>query len=295
MAYYTLTYSENSKGFPSFYSFQPDYMVGMNNYFYSFKNGNLWRHNSSTAFRNDFYGAGTVESSITTVFNKAPLETKLFKTIELEASPAPWSLTVTGESPVASFPDPDEQDQNPGNTLSASQATGFITSSDFELKEASWFAYLRNETTSPNQEIPSEQYGLRSIKGIGTPVNPSSVGPPPVGVNGAGTNACTIQFPATNPVSSTLSVGDFLYQGTSDIIGQVTNIDFEGNVVTINNDAGIPSLSTAVDNKFTYYVQNSTAESHGLIGHYLHIKLNLFAAGPAELFAVRSDIMKSYP
>ena len=36
---YTLTYSESSKGFPSFYSFVPDYMIGMNRFFYSFKGG----------------------------------------------------------------------------------------------------------------------------------------------------------------------------------------------------------------------------------------------------------------
>jgi len=29
--YYTLTFSENSKGWPSFYSFKPEMMVGMNN------------------------------------------------------------------------------------------------------------------------------------------------------------------------------------------------------------------------------------------------------------------------
>ena len=294
MAYYTLTYSENSKGFPSFYSYQPDYMVGMNNYFYSFKNGNLWRHNASTVGRNSFYGASSAASTIQTVFNKSPLETKLFKTIELEALPSAWSVSVTGETPVANFPDPDPQQQNPGNNIFANQSTGFIASTDFELKEASWFAYLRNEETTANTAIPTQQYGLRSIKGIGIPVNPSSVGPPPVGVNGAGTAVCTMQFPATTPISTTLSVGDFLYQ--SDIIGQVTAIDLEGNVITINNDTGaFTSLTLAVDTDFTYYVQNSTAESHGLIGHYLEITLSLTSASAAELFAIKSDIMKSYP
>jgi hypothetical protein len=273
-------------------------MVGMNNYFYSFKNGNLWRHNSNSVNRNNFYDAGVAQSTITTVFNKAPLESKLFKTIELEASPVAWTVYVIGESPIANFPDPDEQDQNPGNTLSANQSTGFIDNSDFELKEGSWFAYLRNQSTSDNNDIPTAQYGLRSIKGIGIPVNPSAPGPPPVGVNGAGTATCTIQFPSTTPISTTLSVGDFLYQGagSGSIIGQVTAIDLIGNVVTINNDtAVITSLTPATDTDFTYYVQNATAESHGLVGHYLEITLSLLSGAPAELFAIKSDIMKSYP
>ena len=52
---YTLTYSQSSKGFPSFYSFYPDWMIGMNNYFYSFKGGNLYRHNVNET-RNNYYG-----------------------------------------------------------------------------------------------------------------------------------------------------------------------------------------------------------------------------------------------
>ena len=44
---YTLTYSDKSEGWPSFYSFIPDYMIGMNSYFYTFKNGNLYRHNTN--------------------------------------------------------------------------------------------------------------------------------------------------------------------------------------------------------------------------------------------------------
>ena len=36
---YTISYSEEAKGWPSFYSFLPDFMIGMNSYFYTFKNG----------------------------------------------------------------------------------------------------------------------------------------------------------------------------------------------------------------------------------------------------------------
>ena len=45
IASYTLSYNPDAAGvlsqeggWPSFYSFLPDYMIGMNNYFYSFKN-----------------------------------------------------------------------------------------------------------------------------------------------------------------------------------------------------------------------------------------------------------------
>jgi len=82
---YTLTYSDSAAGWPSFYSFIPDWMIGMNNYFYTFKGGNLYRHNVNTN-RNTFYyewwlqlgnpdGAFT-PSRVTSVFNDVPLEKK---------------------------------------------------------------------------------------------------------------------------------------------------------------------------------------------------------------------------
>ena len=49
----TITYSEAVKGFPSFYSYIPDYIMGMNNYLYTFKGGNLYRHNTNNT-RNNF-------------------------------------------------------------------------------------------------------------------------------------------------------------------------------------------------------------------------------------------------
>jgi len=54
MTDYTLTYSEGAKGWTSFFSYYPDFMIGMNQFFYSFAGGNLYRHNTNEA-RNKFY------------------------------------------------------------------------------------------------------------------------------------------------------------------------------------------------------------------------------------------------
>ena len=80
---YTISYSEAVKGFPSYYSFQPDYMIGMNQHFYSFKGGNLWKHNTNE-LRNNYYGV-QYNSMVRGVFNTSPLENKKFKTISLES------------------------------------------------------------------------------------------------------------------------------------------------------------------------------------------------------------------
>jgi hypothetical protein len=51
---YTLTYSEGVAGWVSFYSYYPDWIIGMNNYLYTFKGGNIYKHNTNES-RNTFY------------------------------------------------------------------------------------------------------------------------------------------------------------------------------------------------------------------------------------------------
>lgn len=134
MAVYTLTYSQGSKGWPSFYSFQPEMMIGMNNYFYSFKGGDLYRHNTNST-RNNFYGT-QYNSKITGVVNNEPSATKTFKTISLDTN-SPWDITVTSDL-----------------------GSGFIDSTWLVEKEGDYFAHIRRNANDDVLE-------LRSALGIG--------------------------------------------------------------------------------------------------------------------------------
>lgn len=136
MAAVTLTYSETSKGWPSFYSFIPEKTIGMNNYLYSFKGGKLYRHNTN-ALRNNYYGV-QYNSSISSIFNTKPLEVKLFKTISLESN-SPWAATYSSDM------------HNPGGDLLASY---------FVQKETDWFSFIRSATHTVN-------FNLRSANGLG--------------------------------------------------------------------------------------------------------------------------------
>jgi len=71
---YTVAYQND--GFPSFYSFDPEMAIGMNNYLYTFKNGQIYKH----GFGNKFYG-NDISSSFITHFNDSPTEIKMFKTL----------------------------------------------------------------------------------------------------------------------------------------------------------------------------------------------------------------------
>ena len=130
MANYTLTYSEGAPGWVSFYSYYPDWMIGINNYFYTFKGGDLYRHNVNEE-RNTFYEAwqaknGTPNDAFTpmtlkSVFNTSPLDNKLFKTIALQGDDV-WTGTFDTDL----------------------QESGFIQDNWFEKKEAVFFAFIRN-------------------------------------------------------------------------------------------------------------------------------------------------------
>jgi len=142
MSNYTIAYDEDVKGFPTFYSFVPDYMRGMNNHFYSFSGGNLYRHNTGSI--GQYYGVN-YPCSITSVLNASPTEMKVFKTLSIE-SDAAWSASLVSDL-----------------------QTGLIDDSWFEEKEGGWFAFIRANTAPLNLR-------MRSANGIGSALSVTNTG-----------------------------------------------------------------------------------------------------------------------
>ena len=240
---YTISYSESVKGFPSFYTYYPDFMIGMNQYLYSFKNGALYRHNTNET-RNEYYGV-RYTSKITGVINASPLQVKLFKTLELE-SDTPWTASVL-------------TDLQSGN----------IDAEYFQEKEGSYFAYIRTQD-EPN-------FKMRSVNGIGKAINVQ-------------TNGATSVISFSQNISSIPSIGDWVYRGTTpERIGTITAIGAKE--LTIDTT----SYSAPVTNDFIFIVKDPVAESHGLRGYYMEFTLENTDTTATELFAVGSDILKSYP
>ena len=131
---YTLSFSPSVNGWPSFYSFVPEVMIGMNSYLYSFNGGNLYRHNTNET-RNNFYGV-QYTSKITGVVNDEPSAVKVFKAMSLESN-APWDCTVTSDL-----------------------SSGYMDSTWFSKKEGDYFAYIRRNADDDN-------LALRSAQGVG--------------------------------------------------------------------------------------------------------------------------------
>jgi hypothetical protein len=278
MPNYTLSYSEGVAGWVSFYSYYPDWMIGMNNYFYTFKGGNLYRHNTGPA-RNTFYQQwwnkvdnvvppnnspkAFKPSTIQTVFNNSVLENKLFKTLTLQGDSI-WSATLQTDL----------------------QFSGFIQAPWFERKEATYFAFVRNNSLG--------ELSLRSANGIGNSLT----------VDFAGTNNAEVNF-SINPlvsVGNIISIGDYVYFGNSqaNFAGPVVDIiiDYPNGInrLIINNNMLTPLTTTIPgDVNFFFFVKNSVAESHGVLGHYCTVTLQNDFNSKVELFSVESNVMKSFP
>jgi hypothetical protein len=271
MPNHTLSYSEGVAGWVSFYSYYPDWMIGMNNYLYTFKGGNLYRHNVNES-RNTFYqpwwiqlgnptGAFT-STKIQSVFNNSVLENKLFKTINLEGDSI-WNAEL----------------------ITDLQFSGFIQQEWFEKKEAAYFAFVRNNTIG--------ELDLRSLNGIGnslTVLDPSTAN-----------TKINFSISPLISVGNIISVGDYVYFGTTtQFAGQVIaiNIDLPNGVnqIVINNSMVSPvSIPIPSDVNFFLYIKNSVAESHGVLGHYCTFTLYNSFNSKVELFAVESNVMKSFP
>lgn len=128
----TLTYKDGTKGWTSFYSYNPEKMVGMNNRFYSFKGGKLYMHHSENVPRNNFYGVQHT-SKLTGVINDDPSSVKTFKTFVLESNKS-WDANFYTDL-----------------------GSGEIKKDWFKLKEGDYFGHIRRNELDNSFEMRSAQ------------------------------------------------------------------------------------------------------------------------------------------
>lgn len=263
---YTLTYSPSVEGFPSFYSYIPEQIQGMNQYLYTFSNAELYVHNSNNTDRCTFYDVFT-PMSVWSVFNPEPTMTKVFKTIVLDSN------------------------DNWGFAARADLESGNIDSEYFELKEGDYFAFIRGIDSVPvlETELP-----LRSSQGVGAVSTVDIADPANV----------ILTYPA-NTLSSMISIGDLIYflsGGVYTLCGVITSISkkvltagVETSRLTIDTTTGLGGSTAVVATDYTFFIKNAIAESHGLRGYYMDFIIENDNTDKVEIFVVESDIFKSYP
>lgn len=260
----TLAYSDASKGWTSFFSYIPEKMIGMNSYFYSFKNGNLWRHNTND-LRNNFYG-DQFTSKVVGVFNIEPTSVKNFNTFSTD-NDTPWDCTFYTDL-----------------------SKGTISKSQFVEKEGGYFAYIRGASNNNDSR-------LRSNHGIGVPVSVVSTNPAAVVVTFSGDIGSIISVDseiyagAINIILNTVPSTRFIGVVTARTAKSIT-IDTTVFIVVngINVYGSIPLVTDMV-----LYSKNLEAESYGLRGYYMQFELENDSTSRIQLYNVQSSIFKSNP
>ncbi len=302
MAEYTLTYSKGVQGWPSFYSFIPEWIQGTNNYLYTFNGGNIWRHNSNND-RANFYGTQHA-SSVRTVINESSLETKVFKSINLVGTPGTgWGTSIIS------------------NMEFNAHTTNFTATPNGEWvsdKEGHMFSYIYDSAVTNNtitldllQNLIGEAVNQRSVGSVGTF--------PATSVEFLGGTAYRINFPLGFVINPIVSVGDLtitqnagggtlglaFWTGTITAIGVNTDYSATPPVPPDSPFAGQPMVEidispgiippTNFPDSLLIFVKDQQVESYGLLGDYADITLSINTSAAVELFSIGSEVMKSNP
>jgi len=260
---FTTSFNEPTGGWSSFYSYSPEFMVGMNNSFYSFNEGNLYLHNSGNVPVCNFYG-GQSSAFITTMVNERPLERKLLKAVALE-SDAPWSADFSTDE---------------------SQQTASVTIAQYVLKEGMYFSNIKHDASL----VSAPNFKNRSTVGVGLIAS---------AVTGAGTTR-TFTFATNIEFSNSISIGDRIWYGTP--VGSpptVSTLSIGGTISAISGNTitatGLGSPAIGATGLLIVAVKNAQAESYGISGGYAQMTLTHTNPTQSELFSVEIDYMKSFP
>jgi hypothetical protein len=192
----TLTYSNTSQGWTSRWSYRPEWMIGLNNSFYTFYEGDLYLHDSNTQ-RTLFYGVQG-GFKISTVINQSPTEIKMFKTLALDSTHA---LEAKGSTDLDQI---------------------YMSSSSFVNKEGEWYSYMRRLDNQFN-------YDLISAQGVGNVF--STTAPNFIYMQDSFTNISKGDT-ICKAIFSGSEIASVVFVGTVDYVTQSTNEIKVGSIAT---------------------------------------------------------------
>ena len=149
---YTISFNEDTNGWTSFKSYIQEAGLTLNNKYYTFKNGSMFKHNQNkekSAPFNLFYNQ-QYDSSITSIFNDNASFIKTFRSAKYEGSQAKVDqfsiVTVDG----VNYNDGEYYNLKPKNGWSLEYLNTDLqeaTSKGFVDKEGKWFSYLKGNAT----------------------------------------------------------------------------------------------------------------------------------------------------
>lgn len=204
--------------------------------------------------RTSFYGT-TYGCYVEFSSNDGPSDIKLYKSLSLESNNSNWYATLDTEI---------EQGE-----------IGDTSNLKFQDKEGLKYAYIRRLSGD------SLNFNELSIQGLG---NLQSV---PSSNSYLFSSTIPKQIQISDPDTNT--GGDSLYfnDGATKLVGVIDTVSDK----TIST---VSSTNVPTSNDFCFVVKNPQSESFGLRGYHAKIKLTNNSTSFVELYAVNSEVIKSY-
>ena len=194
----TISFSNLIKGWTSFKSFTPENGISLNNDYYTWFGGELFKHHQEDVDRNRFYDV-PYESTVTLTFNDQPESVKSFNTVNYEGTQAGvTSFTETQATDSALVPNTFTVNDNEYFNLSdkngwyvsditTNKQTGDVI--EFKEKEGKWFGTVAGDTTD-GIIFGSDTYNLDqsefSVQGLGNATFKYKIPPSSGGGTGPG-------------------------------------------------------------------------------------------------------------
>ena len=242
----TLAFDESVGGWTSEYTFVPDSGISLNNNYYTFKNGRIYRHNSENEDRNTFYGVSS-STIIEFVFNENPTVVKNYKGIDYEGT------------------------DNWDTAFETNLEEGSVSKTHYVLKEGKRYAWIRGEAT----DITDIDIKDSSVAGIGaiTSIDGNeytfSSGVPD------SLHAGDLLYFVENENSTPALIG--AVQSKTNTTVTITISDGRLSTATI----GVP-----VNGNFAIYVKDNQVEKSGIIGYYNVTTMTNDSSTEAEIYSV---------
>lgn len=139
---FTMSFDEVANSFESFYSYYPEFYGVLNTKLFSFKNGQIWKHDNNSTYCN-FYGVQG-NASITTVFNSNSLDKKTWVAL-METGNTIWDCPVI---------------YTQMDSYGAVKQESELIEADFEVLESEYHASFLNDKNSQGGLIEGD-----SLKG----------------------------------------------------------------------------------------------------------------------------------
>ena len=171
----TLSFDERSKGWVSFFDYEPGQIISLNNEYFTTRLGKIYKHYvfaDNTTTRGVFYGE-TENSSVTLVFNGAPSMVKNFQTINYEGDTG-WKMDSFKTNTDATLPI-----TSAVFVTTLEQMQNSLLINRFKRKEDKYYADLVNGTPSQNGEVVwgSSSSGVKGFFGeVTMSINNSGAG-----------------------------------------------------------------------------------------------------------------------